>query len=111
MTRPIKDSYGLINDTKWDEVRLAMHALNPSPRWRTKNLQTEYVSNWDREWYYHFSEGGYSNIEWLEIDCDPGSMLTSVEEALSAIHVPGKRIESGFRVYGYGWPGEFYDYL
>ena len=49
----------LMNDTKWNELRLAMYDLDAqSPRRRTKNLESWYICRWDGEWFYHFGEGG-----------------------------------------------------
>ena len=57
-----------MNNTKWDELRLAMYKLRErSPRFRTKDL-TGYLSEWDREWFYHFRGSGYVSIEWVEIE-------------------------------------------
>ena len=52
-----------MNDTKWDELRLGMHGLEIfSPRWRTKDAENGYVSEWDTEWFHHFRIGGYATI-------------------------------------------------
>lgn len=104
-------SYRLLNDTKWDEIRVAMGMLDPAPRWRTKDLENDHVSAWDQEWFYHFREGGYACIEWLEIECIDKAMLAAVGKALAQVHVPGEKLSSGFRVYGHGWPGDSYDYI
>jgi|GEM_PF-6852862 len=56
-----------MDDTKWDEVRLAMYGLGPrSPRWRTRDRVSGYVSDWDGEWFYDFRTGGDDTIEWVE---------------------------------------------
>ena len=53
----------LMNNTKWDQLRLAMYDLDDfSPRWRTKDL-SGYLSDWDGEWFHHFRTSGYETIE------------------------------------------------
>jgi hypothetical protein len=100
-----------MNDTKWDELRLAMYELGPlSPRWRTKDL-SGYVSPWDGDWFYHFRDGGYSSIEWVEILVTTPEQDAAIESALRGVHVPGRRIENGFRVYGYQARGDVLDNL
>jgi hypothetical protein len=95
----------VMNDTKWDELRLAMYSLGEHhPRWRTKDV-SGYLSPWDSEWYYHFREGGYATIEWVEICVNSPAQEVAVLSALRAVHVPGERLEHGFRVYGYATPG------
>jgi hypothetical protein len=101
-----------MNDTKWDEVRLAMYKLGPlSPRWRTKDIESGYVPSWEREWFYHFRNGGYESIEWLEIALSSPEQEEAVICALKAIHVPGHRVMEGIRTYGYveaGFPAAEY---
>jgi hypothetical protein len=102
----------VMSDTKWEEIRLAMYGLGRlSPAWRTRDVRTGYVSAWDGEWFYHFSEGGYDSIEWLEVRVVSQEQSTAVLEALTTIHVPGERIEGGFRIYGYVPTGKFVEYL
>src|SRR4051794_21710480 len=89
-----------MNDTKWDELRQAMCGLGAaSPRWRTKDV-SGYVCPWDGDWYYRFREGGYDTIQWVEIGATAPAQ-EAVEAALRRVHVPGHRIDEGFRVYGY----------
>ena len=100
-----------MNNTKWDEIRLAMYSLDgPHPRWRTKDI-SGYLSEWDGEWYYHFREGGYECIEWLEIRVMSPEQDTAVLAALRAIHVPGHRTADGFRINGYANSGNGIDYI
>ena len=107
----MNDLVPLMNDTKWDELRFEMYALDPPPRWRIKDVRTGDITRWDREWYYHFLLGGYVNIEWVEIEAENSVQAEQILSALRAIHVPGRCIENGFRVYGYVRPGEPIDYL
>ena len=102
----------VMNDTKWNELRHAMYALgHPWPRWRTRDTENGHVSDWDGEWYYHFNEGGYSTIEWVEIQSNSNDQLELILARLRAIHVPGEPSPHGFIVYGYTQPGQVVDYL
>src|SRR5262245_41405448 len=91
-----------MNNTKWEEIRLAMYGLGKlHPKWRTRDRETGFVSPWDQEWFYHFRAGGYATIEWLEIQVSGGAQRAAVLEALRAIHVPGEDNGSVLRVFGY----------
>lgn len=101
----------LMNDTKWDELRRAMYELaDLTPRWRTRNLENGHVSNWDRDWFYHFRNGGYKFIQWVEIAVDTEVQRVAVLAELVRIHVPGEQTESGYRVFGYVKTGDAVDY-
>ena len=92
----------VMNDTKWNELRLAMYGLDgPCPMWRTKDIGTGFESSWDGEWFYHFSEGGFSTVEWVEIQVNTSDQRAAVLAALKAIHVPGHQTENGYKIYGY----------
>jgi hypothetical protein len=102
----------LMNDTKWDELRQAMYGLDGlTPRWRTRDVETGHLSEWDREWFYHFRNGGYRFIEWVEIAVDTVGQRAAVLAELVRIHVPGEQTESGYRVFGYLKLGEAVDYI
>jgi hypothetical protein len=101
----------MMNDTKWDELRLAMYGLGElSPAWRTKDL-SGYLSPWDGEWYYHFRNGEYDSIEWVEIRVTSPAQDAAVLASIREVHVPGERVEQGFRIYGYVAAGTSLDYL
>ncbi len=109
------DTHGLVpvmNNTKWDELRLTMYSLGPlCPKWRTKDIQTGFIPEWDGEWFHHFRTGGYESIEWVEIRVTSAEQDEAVANALRAIHVPGERTEHGYRVFGYTQPGKPVDYI
>jgi hypothetical protein len=90
----------LMNDTKWDEIRLAMYDYDGLIHWRTKDLENGFIARWDAEWFHHFRLGGYKCIEWLEIRLNKNNtsyVMTKVKE----IHVPGEINGNVVRVYGY----------
>lgn len=100
----------LMNNTKWDELRLAMYGLEPPPRWSTCSL-TGYTSPPQREWYYHFRDGGYDDIVYVDIFADTAVHMDGIAVVLREIHVPADEIEGGYRVYGYSSPGQIVSYL
>lgn len=101
-----------MNNTKWDELRLAMYGLGVmSPAWRTRDRTSGYVSEWDGEWYYHFRGGGYECIEWVEIATLNSDQHEAVRTALRDVHVPGEEMSTGFRVYGFAESGQVLEYL
>jgi hypothetical protein len=98
-----------MNKTKWDELRLEMLALTPRPSWSTLSTNG-YRSKPDREWFYHFREGGYASILHLDILIDTPVQRERVRAALKKVHVPGEEMPEGFRVFGYledGQPADF----
>ncbi len=102
----------VMNDTKWDELRLGMDGLETlSPLWRTKSAENGYVSEWDGEWFYHFRIGGYATIEWVELATPDEAQRQAVRAVLNRIHVPGEEKEEGFRVFGYIESGQPVDWL
>lgn len=102
----------LMNNTKWDELRLAMYSLGQvHPKWRTKDIEAGYISEWDGEWYYHFRDGGYERIEWVEVRINSTEQEEAVMAALRTIHVPGEKTEHGYRVFGYAEPGKSVTYI
>ena len=70
-----------------------------------------YVSSSDPGVFHHFWIGGCSTIEWVEIWVSTPDQDAAVETALRQIHVPGHRVEHGFRVYGYTADGEAINYI
>jgi len=102
----------VMNITKWDEIRLAMYALGDQrPRWRTRDIENGYVCPWDGEWFYHFRQGGYDTIAWVEIEVTSNKQRDLVLERLREIHVPGEVSEHGFIVFGYLQSSRQIDYL
>ncbi len=101
----------LMNNTKWDELRLAMHNLGGlRPLWRTKDV-SGYVCPWDGDWFYRFREGGYLSIEWVEIQALSPDQGAAVLAILQQIHLPGHRIAEGFRIYGFAPDSVAIDYI
>jgi hypothetical protein len=100
-----------MSNTKWEELRLAMSQLIPRPQWRTKDVESGYISQWDGDWFDHFRIGGYETIEWVEIKIISDEQNAAVLNVLRTIHVPGEKIAKGYRVYGYLPPGTTIDHI
>ncbi len=106
------DLYPHMNDTKWDELRLAMYELgDDSPKWRTRDIETKYLSSWDGEWFYHFREGPYNMIEYAEIKVANTRMRDKVRAALVKINLPGLETDDGFIVTGYSRDDHAVEYI
>lgn len=103
--------YPVMNDTKWEEIRLAMNDYPNNRQWRTKDLEKGYICPWDGEWFYHFRNSGYKYIQWLEIKTETEEIRTDILEILKSIHVPGEIFDDVIRVYGYVEIGKSVDYL
>ena len=82
-----------------------------APRWRTSDVESGYVSEWEREWFYHFRMGGYASIQWVEIAVDTVEQRDAILKELVRIHVPGERTASGYRIFGYAGTGQTVDYI
>jgi hypothetical protein len=104
------DIHGVMNNTKWDELRLAMYATKPAPTYRCMMISGHY-SRADSEWFYHFREGGYEDIQYVDIFAESQPHREQISSALKKIHLPGHETGDGFRVYGYALPGQNLDYL
>ncbi len=107
------DYYSVANDTKWRELRVAVLELAPSeqPRFRCKSLETGYLSEWDGEWYYHWTIGGWDWMEWAELSVETAAQREPVRAILKRIRFAGEETTEGFRIYGYVRNGETVDFV
>ncbi|NRF28364.1 DUF6678 family protein [Vibrio coralliilyticus] len=102
----------VMNKTKWNELRLKMSELEVhSPKWRTKDIESGHISEWDGDWYYHLELGGFRCIEWVELKTKGSIHHELIRVELQKINLPGNEIKNGFRVYGYIADGQFVDYV
>ncbi|MBE1556851.1 DUF6678 family protein [Sporosarcina limicola] len=106
-----KDFQPVMNNTKWEEIRLVMYNYHLNLLWRTKDVVNNNICEWDNEWYYHFSEDGYETIEWLEIKTEDEMQKNDVIKILRKINVPGEINDNIIKVYGYIKSNEYVDYL
>lgn len=90
----------VMNNTKWEELRHAIHMLDVVVPWRCKMLGKRYISDWDGEWLYHFRLGGYDSIEWAELSI-PQDAAEAVTTALARHSILYEPSEFGLKVFGY----------
>lgn len=102
--------YSCMNNTKWNEIRMAMVSIESSPLWKITFLNG-YESAVDGEWFYHFCEGGYLDIKYLDIMTNSVEQHTMVGTILLAIHLPGVEVSTGYRIWGYADSVSYVDYL
>src|SRR5215510_14362964 len=100
----------LMNNTKWDELRLAIYVFEPPPRWQCMTTTGHYSAS-DTEWFYHFRSSGYDDIRYVDIFAAGPTHREWINRALKKIHLPGEETAGRFRVYGYVEPGQVVDYL
>jgi hypothetical protein len=104
------DRHGAMNNTKWEELRLAMYgisslhqAINACALAATTRMQRP---------------NGLSLPKWRirrrsicrHIRGKPTSSRAD-QKRPEDIHLPGEETNDGFRVYGYALPGQTLDYL
>lgn len=100
--------FSVCNDTKWLELRACVLSFETEewPEFRSKCLVNGYVSAWDSEWYYHFDEGGFKDIEWFELRLKQPENEEIVCGILK-IGLVGERRGDAIRIYGYVPNGNF----
>jgi hypothetical protein len=84
----------LMNDTKWRELCVAFAGFDKKPAWRTRDLLTGHISEWDTEWFHHVGPH-YCSIEWLEIDVRgcPEEKIRTVLEHVGAPFDDSERLK------------------
>lgn len=102
--------YSCMNNTKWNEIRVAMVSMESPPLWKV-TLLNGYESALDGEWFYHFNGGGYLEIRYLDIFTNTVEQHTTVGTILRAIHLPGMETSTGYRIWGYADLFSDVDYL
>ncbi|MBU9824391.1 MULTISPECIES: DUF6678 family protein [Yersiniaceae] len=102
--------YSCMNNTKWNEIRLAMVGMESPPLWKMTFLNG-YESVVDGEWFYHFREGGYLDIQYLDVLTNSVEQHATVGTILRAIHLPGMETSTGYRILGYADSVSNVDYL
>lgn len=95
--------FGVMNDTKWSELRNAMLGIasQERPRFQIKDFSSPDPWPVDGEWYYHFCAAPYSLIEWVDLHLVSEHQRDEIRARLIAIHLPGYETDIGFRVLGY----------
>lgn len=102
--------YSCMNNTKWNQIRVEMVSMQSSPLWKITFLNGN-ESAVDGEWFYHFSEGSYLDIQYLDILTNSVEQHATVGTILRAIHLPGMETSTGYRILGYADSVNYVDYL
>ena len=95
-----------MNNTKWNEIFRAFYYDNECQRgalvrWRTKDIESGYLSPWDGTWTHFGCEPrNWDCIDYLQILLTPENR-DLVMETLKRIHVPGEVKDDIVTVYGY----------
>ena len=96
-----RSMHAVCNDTKWEELRLAMLDLPGNrPSWRTKSLNG-FIYGWDVDWLAHFRLGPHSEIEWCEISASDSLSCEELLAAIEPIGLSGLVEQDLIRIYGY----------
>src|SRR5688572_6119486 len=90
-----------MNDTKWREVCEGFRHWPQPPRFRVHDLLADdgYVSEWDREWYYH--PRPYVSIQWLEVELRPEQLLPALDLCKGVGAAAVERTDAGLRIWGW----------
>jgi hypothetical protein len=99
-----------MNKTKWNELRLEMYNFVEPPAFNVMNTNGG-RTGLDTEWYYHFRDGGYETILYVDISVKDDAQRQHVRSALRRVHVPGEETSTGFRVFGYLQGGQVADWI
>jgi hypothetical protein len=91
-----------MNDTKWREVCEAFRLWREPPRYRVHDVLAAdgYISEWDREWYYHPLP--YVSIQWLEVELSE-EQIPAALAVCKGVGAPAERSPVGLRIWG--WVG------
>ncbi|WP_430516857.1 hypothetical protein [Bradyrhizobium yuanmingense] len=62
------------------------------PRFRCKNLEAGNLSQWDGEWFYHWTSGGWDWVGWAEPCTETEHQRELVRTILRRIRFAGRAI-------------------
>ncbi len=96
-----------MNNTRWNEIFRAFYHDNELKRdhpvimWRTKDIRTGYISDWDGTWTHFGAEPrDWDKIDQLQIRLTPENK-ECVMKSLKQIHVPGTVEDDIVTIFGY----------
>lgn len=112
VVEPNRATIPVMNDTKWNELRLAMDAMgDDSPHWWSLSTNG-YRYGPEGDWVHHFRAGDdYRNIVHIDLHARNPAHRDALRTELRKIKLPGIETERGFRIFGYVEPGQFVDYI
>ena len=95
-----------MNNTKWNKIFNAFYQNEcsdnlPMVRWRTRDLETGFISRWDGTWSHFACEPkDWAYIDYLQIELTQENKKFVLDE-LRRIHVPATVSEEIVTIYGY----------
>ncbi|MDM8202021.1 DUF6678 family protein [Allofournierella massiliensis] len=95
-----------MNNTKWNEIFNVFYQNECDKntlliRWRTKDLRTGYISNWERSWtHFGCAPRNWESIDYLQIELTTKNQEFVLQE-LKKIHVPGTISNGVATIYGH----------
>lgn len=95
-----------MNNTKWNEIFKVFYQNEcdgniPLVRWRTRDLETGFISKWDGTWTHFGCEPrNWEYIDYLQIELTEENR-EFVLQKLRRIHVPGTISNGIATIYGY----------
>ncbi|MEL6684368.1 MAG: DUF6678 family protein [Pseudomonadota bacterium] len=94
--------FSTCNTTKWEEQRRLALSIQPAarPRFRSRHMGTGHLSSWEDEWFYHFRDGGYADIEYVELEFNQ-AIDPLFAYRLKAIGLVGVQHGHSLRIFGY----------
>ena len=94
--------FSTCNMTKWEELRRLVLSIQPAarPRFRSRHMETGHLSYWDDEWFYHFRDGGYADIEYVELEFTQ-AIVPLFASRLEAIGLVGVQHGYNLQIFGY----------
>jgi hypothetical protein len=109
----IPNLVSVANDTKWRELRIAMLDLGNAerPSFRCMNVETGRLGPEDGEWFYHWLDGGWEWMEWVELVVRTPQSRDAVRSILKRIRFAGEETAEGFRIYGYIRTGQTVNFI
>ena len=91
------ESHGVMNNAKWEELRLAMHGIESAPRYRCMTISGCY-SDANAEWFYHFRAGRYDDIRDVDIFVEGEAHRDQIRGALALLR-PLRRVGKAKRAH------------
>ena len=90
-----------MNNTKWNEIFQAFYYCDFIVKWRTKDKENGFLSDWDASWSHFGCEPHeWDKIDYLQIELSSENK-EYVLETLKKIHVPAEIVKNVITVYGY----------
>ncbi|WP_315703103.1 MULTISPECIES: DUF6678 family protein [unclassified Bradyrhizobium] len=98
-----------MNNTKWREFRTALLEIESATTYRTMSTNGYYAPP-DADWFYHFQEGGYDDIRYVDIFATDKSHRQKIRSALKKIHLQRTMVSGCMDTFRPGSPSTICSY-